>query len=328
MKAQRIEFVSEGRAELRSFETGTPGRGEVLLKTGVTLISPGTERACLLNQTDCKTWPRILGYSAVCTVIEAGEETEFAAGDRVAVYHSIHASHQIKHQSDLVRIDYPELPSEEAVFAIVAAMGLQGVRKVRPELGESLMVMGQGLLGNFALQCARLSGAFPLIALDFNPERRKQALESGADYAFSPDEPELEKKIRGITQGGVNAVVEVTGAPEAVKQGLQCMAPMGRIALVGCSRTPTEELDFYHLVHKPGITVIGAHNFARPKQDTYPGYWTMREDMKMLLRYFNAGRIQVRPLITAIAEPEDAPAIYERLAQGDPAIMGTMFKWS
>lgn len=329
MKGQRIAFVSKGRAELEEFTVPAAEPGKVLLKTECTLISPGTERANLLDMTDCKGWPKYLGYSAVATVLECGEGvTSLKPGDRAAVYHSIHASHQLKQECDLVRIEDPSLPAEEAVFSIVAAMGLQGLRKVRPELGESVMIMGQGLLGLFALQCAHLSGAFPLIALDFNPERRKLALELGADHAFSPDEPELEKRIAELTRGGVNAVVEVTGAPDAINLGLRCMAPMGRIALTGCSRTPTRELDFYHAVHRPGITIIGAHNFVRPKLDSRPGFWTMRDDMAMLLRYFSAGRIKTRPLISERAKPSQAPELYKRLTEGDPSMLGTVFLWN
>lgn len=325
----RIAFVARGRAALEEFTVPRAEPGKVLLKTECTLISPGTERANLLDATDCRSWPKYLGYSAVASVLETGDGvTSLKPGDRVAVYHSIHASHLLKQECDLVRIEHPALPAEEAVFSIVAAMGLQGLRKVRPELGESVMVMGQGLLGIFALQCARLSGAFPLIVLDFNPRRRELARELGADYAFSPDEPELEKRIVELTRGGVNAVVEVTGAPDAVNLGLRCMAPMGRIALVGCSRTPTHELDFYHAVHKPGISIIGAHNFVRPKHDSHPGYWTMRDDMAMLLRYFAAGRIAVRPLITELARPSQAPDIFARLAEGDPSMLGTIFQWT
>ena len=328
-KGTRIAFIAKGRAELESFEVPHAEPGKLLLRTECTLISPGTERANLLDMTDYRGWPKYLGYSAVATVLDTGNsETLLKPGDRVAVYHSIHASHQLKQECDLVRIEDPALPAEEAVFSIVAAMGLQGLRKVRPELGESVMIMGQGLLGIFALQCARLSGAFPLIALDFNPARRRLALELGADYAFSPDEPELEKRIMELTRGGVNAVVEVTGAPDAIKLGLRCMAPMGRIALTGCSRSPTSELDFYHAVHKPGITIIGAHNFVRPKQDSRPGYWTMRDDMAMLLRCFSAGRLKTRPLITERAKPSRAPEIYNRLAEGDPAMLGTVFQWN
>ena len=219
----------------------------------------------------------------------------------------MHASLLVKQAQDLVRIEDDALPAHTAVFAIVASMGLQGVRKARPEFGESLVVMGLGLLGLFAVRCAYLNGLFPLIAMDYNRRRRELALEFGADAAFSPDEPDLAERIRSLTGGkGADVVVEVTGNPEAVNEALDFTAPFGRVTLTGCSRTPTHELDFYHKVHRPGISIIGAHNMARPLHDARPGYWTMREDMALLLRLFSAGRIRTESLLDVVASPAAA----------------------
>lgn len=331
MKGKEIAFVSIGKAELRDFEVyeGVPARDHLLLKTIVTLVSPGTERDCLMDLTHVKgNFPKVLGYSAVAEVVKAGEGVEeFKVGERVMVYHSAHRSYQYKHKEDVYKYPCPELPPEEAVFTIVGAMGFQGLRKVQVELGESVMVMGQGLLGIFALQCARLSGAFPLIALDRSPERRALALELGADYAFDPEEEGIAEKLKALTNGGVNCVVEVTGNPEAIHLGLASMAPMGRISLVGCSRTATKEVDFYNEVHRPGISVIGAHNFVRPKHDRRPGYWTNREDVELLQKLIAKGRIKVKPFLTRVASPVEAPEIYDELAAGPKKPFGVVFDW-
>ena len=305
MKRYSIAFTAPGRVELESCELTEPElkRDEVFLETECTLVSPGTERACLLGLTDGE-FPKYLGYSAVAR------------------------AHLVKQARDLVRIEDDALPAHVAVFAVIASMGLQGVRKARPEFGESLAVMGLGLLGLFAVRCAYLDGLFPVIALDFNERRRKLALEFGADAVFSPDEPELLERIRHLTRGnGVDVVVEVTGNPEALNEALDFTAPYGRITLTGCSRTPTHEIDFYHKVHRPGISIIGAHNMARPLHDNRPGYWTMREDMALLLRLFSAGRIRTESLVDKVASPADAPLIFERIARGDPELLGVIFDW-
>lgn len=329
MKRDSIVFTAPGRAELQSCEWTAPElkRDEVYLETECTLISPGTERACLLGLTD-ETFPKYLGYSAVAKVLRAGDEAGFQPGERVAVYHSIHSSHLVKQARDLVRIEDDALSAHTAVFSIIAAMGLQGVRRARPEFGESLAVMGLGLLGLFAVRCSYLSGLYPVIAVDFNERRRKLALEFGADVAFSPDEPDLAEKIRHLTGGhGADVVVEVTGNPDALNGALDFTAPGGRVTLTGCSRTPTHEIDFYHKVHRPGISIIGAHNMARPLHDARPGCWTMREDMALLLRLFSAGRIQPELLVDQVASPKEAPAIFERIARGDPELLGVIFDW-
>lgn len=326
-----ILFTGIGVVEVKSVTLDVPEtlhRDDLLLRTELTVISPGTEMDCLMARIENKSFPKCLGYSAVARVLRCGSEAHgFQEGDQVLVYHSSHQAFLLKNKADVVKLP-SGLPPEEAVFAVIGCMGLQGVRKVRVELGESLMVMGLGLLGQVALQAAARSGAFPCIGLDFNPHRRELALKHGADAAFSPDEPDLARKIQDVTQGrGLNAVIEVTGNPQAVKQGLTMMAPCGRMALVGCSRTPTTELDFYNLVHRPGIEIIGAHNFVRPKHDSYPGYWTMRQDMATLMELIKAGRIVTRDFITDHVKPEEAPAMYQKFIDRNPQTLGVIFDW-
>jgi len=302
----------------------------VLLKTECTLISPGTEYACLCGTGSSGTkFPMTLGYSAVARVVKVGEQVHsLCVGDRCLCYHSSHRNYQLMPACNLVRIEDEKLPAEEAVFCVVGCMGFQGVRRCKPELGESLMVMGLGLLGQFAVQTARLSGCHPVIGLDYNEKRRSLALELGADAVFSPDEPGLKDKISGMTGGrGCDSVIEVTGNPQAVVQGLGLTARFGRFALVGCNRTPTENIDFYNLVHRPGITVLGAHNMARPQNERRPGVWTMPEDMEVLLRFLSVGRLKSRPLLTRVASPAEASEIYERIYARDLDLLGVVFDW-
>ena len=332
MKIKSINFVARGEVDLREIDLDPVlAPNEVLLKTVCTLVSPGTEFAFLngvTNRGDDGIYPTTLGYSAVGIVLETGSAvTRVKAGDRCLCYHSFHRSYQKMPERDVVRIMDDKLPAEEAVFCVVGCMGFQGVRRCRPEFGESLMVMGLGLLGLFAIQTARLSGCFPVIGLDFHESRRKMALQLGADAAFSPDDPELKEKIMALTGNGCNSVIEVTGNPQAVVQGLKLTAPFGRVALVGCSRTLTQEIDFYNLVHRPGISVIGAHNMARPLDDRRPGVWTMPEDMATLLKFMSAGRLHSRPLINVITEPANAPAVYAKLFARDPDQLGAVFDW-
>jgi len=333
MKAKKILFTGIGQVETSSYDFEMPKelqRDALFLKTEYTLVSPGTEMDCLLGRAGGDHFPKCLGYSAVCRVLARGAEvSEFKEGDHVLVYHSHHDAYQLKDKADLALV--PEgLNPVEAIFAVVGCMGFQGVRKVKPELGEAFLVMGLGLLGQIASQCAALSGAFPLIAIDYNPQRRRIALEHGVNAAFSPDEPNLIDKVKELTwQGrGVNCAVEITGNPQAVNQALKMTAPLGRIALVGCSRTPTKEIDFYNDVHRPGIQLIGAHNFVRPQQDSYPGYWTMRRDMALLMELIKAGKLNTKCLLSTIASPDDAPAVYQRFIDRDPGILGAVFDWN
>ena len=332
MKVKSIDFTDFQKVEFREIESDfydVIPPDYALLKTECTLISPGTECACLNGANLGNGFPKTLGYSAVARVIKTGEQIkELKPGDRCLCYHSAHRNYQLMPESHLVKIEDDTLLSEEAVFCVVGCMGFQGVRRCQCELGESLMVMGLGLLGQFAVQTARLSGCYPVIGLDFIESRRNIALQLGADAVFSPDDPELKEKIFSLTDNkGCDSVIEVTGNPQAVVQGLELTARFGRFSLVGCNRTPTENIDFYKLVHCPGISIIGAHNMARPLNDHRPGVWTMKEDMTVLLRYLAAGRLNSRRLLTEIADPSEAVGIYKKILAHDPEQLGIVFNW-
>lgn len=325
-----ILFESVGTAVLRPFEVPEPGPDEVLVEKDYTVISAGTERANLMNLPNTSGgFPYYPGYCGVGRVIAVGEGVDNAAiGDRVLAEFSGHRSHAIHEAAEVIPVTDDRIETIEAAFVIIAAMGLQGVRKLMLELGESAMVIGLGLLGMFATQLAKIDGAIPVIVSDFDKQRRDLALSLGADQAFSPDEENLIQKVKELTYGnGPDKIVEVTGSASPLQDALEYVARQGRISLLGCTRIPDVNIDFYQYVHKPGVTLVGAHTFVRPEQDSYPGYWTTRDDYRTLLALIAADRLQVKPIISEIVSPESAPEVYQRLAQEKHPPLGIVFDW-
>ena len=330
MTSKKISFTAIHKAELVEGELRELNENEVLTEMEYTVISGGTERACIMgsNNTSQK-FPMSLGYCGVGHVTQVGSAvTSIAVGDRVLVYHGIHAKYNIRPEADITKVTNENISSLDAAFVIIASMGLGGVRKLEIELGESAMVMGLGLLGMFAVQFLRLNGAYPVIAADLNPARRELALKLGADYAFDPSSPDFVEQVKAVTKGkGVRATVEVTGVSAAMKQALECASWMGRISLLGCTRVSDCAVDYYQQVHCPGVKLIGAHNFVRPKVESYPHHWTHQDDCKAILDLIAAGRIQVEPIVSRVVSPEDCTEIYNQLCD-DPAFpMGTVFDW-
>lgn len=330
MKGIRIVWPKAGCAELEEFDIKAPGTQEVLIDAEYTVVSAGTEKAWLTGMPNTSNvFPQYPGYSAAGRIIDVGSDVkDFKAGDRVVAYHSPHTSHSIKNVIDLVKIEDEAVLSEEAAFTIIAAMSLQGVRKAKIELGESAMVIGQGLLGLFATQLARIDGALPVIALDFNEKRCQLAIELGADYAMSPTSGNFKETFNAITGGkGVNAIIEVSGAPAAMNLSMECVAREGRIVALGCTRNKVDGVDFYRDIHHPGVSIIGAHNMVRPRHDTTPGHWTMRDDLRVLLKLIAAGRLKVAPVISQIVSPQQASDVYKNLVEMKDAPLGVVFNW-
>ena len=331
MLNKQIFFTDVHKAELLENEVGKVKENEVLTKMEYTVVSGGTERACILGMNNTpQNYPMSLGYCGVGYVEEVGSGVnKVSVGDRVLVYHGCHSKYNIRPESDITKVENNAISSLEAAFVIIASMGLGGVRKLEIELGESAMVMGQGLLGIFATQFLRLSGANPVIAVDLNPQRRELALKLGADYAFDPSDENFVQKVKDATKGkGVKGCVEVTGVASAMKQALDCASWMGRISLLGCTRVSDCPIDYYQQVHRPGITLIGAHNFVRPKHESYPHHWTHHDDCNAILDMIASKRIQVEPIVSRVESPVDAPRIYNELCDDKDFPLGTVFDWS
>lgn len=332
MKRTQILFTDVGRAELLEREVADMADDEVIVKTEYSAISAGTERANLMGMPNVMagdTFPKALGYCSVGIITETGNNIKnYKVGDRVLVYHGVHTNYNKAKEHQLTLV--PEgVDPKDAALVIIAAMGLGGVRKLSIELGESAMIIGLGLLGMFAVEFARLEGAYPLIVSDLSAERRELALKLGADYALNPADPDYIEQVMKITGGkGVNAIVEVTGASVALEQALQFVSYMGRISLLGCTRVSECKIDYYSQVHRPGVKLIGAHNMVRPKTDSFPGHWTMHDDCAAILQLIKGKRVDVASIVSMILTPHDAPEIFNRLANDRNFPLGVLFDWS
>ncbi len=327
MKGTRVVCPEKGRAELEGFDIPLLNPDQVLVETEYSVISPGTERAFMMAmENTAGRFPYYPGYAACGTVIDTGSEvTALRKGDRVLG--GGHGSHTVRNESGFHKITDSELKSEEAAFTEIAIMSMQGVRKARIELGESVAVMGQGLMGLFAAQFARANGGMPVVALDYNKQRLELSRELGADHGLSPESPDFQGKFEEACGGGAHAVIEVTGSPSAMHQALNICADRGRIVALGCARGMTDGINFYADIHKTGISIIGAHNCVRPKADSYPGYWTAPEDRDCFLGLLAGGRIQVKAMISEIASPDKAEDAFGRLAEGKLDTIGFVFDW-
>ena len=105
------------------------------------------------------------------------------------------------------------------------------------------------------------------------------------------------------------------------------MAKFGRVALLGCTRNSDFTVDYYKKIHSPGITVIGAHTIARPEEESHPGWFTHRDDIKAVLRLCSGGRLTLEDLVGETHSPEDCPEIYNRLIFDKKYPVAVQFDW-
>jgi len=334
MKNQNIIFTSPGIAELIEKELPTPSTGEILVRTVRDTISAGTERANLIGDPNVSptkggavTYPRQLGYSVSGVVEAIGDGVEgFSVGDRVHCAWSKHAQYNLMKASNVYRLD-DAVDFDEAALIHIATFPMAAIRKCRLEVGESALVMGLGVLGLIGVELLRAAGAVPIIAVDPVASKREQALCLGADYALDPFAEDFAKTVKEITGGGVKVALEITGIGAGMDMALDCMAKFGRMALLGCTRSSDFSIDYYRKVHGPGITLVGAHTMARPKQESSAGWWTEADDERAVMRMLAHKRLDFKCLIEEVHAPTEAPEVFARLAK-DKFFPIVQFDWT
>ena len=329
MKGQRVVWPSRAKVEIEEFEFPALGDNEILVATECSLISPGTERAFLLGLPNAQgRYPSYPGYSNIGVVIDSGRDVDsFKIGDRV-VSSKGHTSHFVATPDSLLKVTEATLSSEEGVFFNLCTIAMQGVRKAKIELGEPALVLGGGLIGLFAMQIAKLSGGLPVITADLSDNRLQLAIQVGADYTLNPEAEDLNDQLDSITGGkGLAVVIEATGHPPVVNTALQLADWHGRVVLLASTRGETERVNFYRDVHGKGLTVLGAHNSVRPRHESSPNFWTLRDDWELSLQLIAHHRVVVAPLITHRLAGTQAAEAYQLLMEWDQNLLGVVLNW-
>src|SRR5687767_13057919 len=172
MLGTRVWLTAPHEVVVQSFELDERLEpGMVLMEIEQTLISAGTELASVMGARTHYatgrpiTYPMTLGYTAVGRLLSVGSDvTDLAPGDRVVVA-APHASHAVVQARLTLRV--PDgCTSEAALLAHFASIPITGIRLARPQLGEGMVVFGQGLVGALAARFGRIAGCRPVLGVD------------------------------------------------------------------------------------------------------------------------------------------------------------------
>ncbi|SFJ82634.1 2-desacetyl-2-hydroxyethyl bacteriochlorophyllide A dehydrogenase [Paenibacillus sp. UNC496MF] len=323
-------LVSEtkGEIELQAQQLPEPGDHEIQVRVHASLISPGTERAFVLGMANTSgDYPMTPGYSSAGEVVKVGKAvTDFRVGDRIASHGIQHRSYGNIRQARAARI--PDgVPYELAAFTSLGVIAMQGVRKARIELGESAMVIGLGIIGQLAMQLAKLNGAVPVIGVDREDNRIELARHCGVELALNSADGGWTDAVRQATEGkGPQVVIESTGVPEVINTALGTARDFGRAVILSSTRGDTT-VNFYRDVHKKALTIIGAHISGNAGTESRPGFWTWRDDANAFLNLLCHNRVLLEPLITERVHWTDIEQSYREMLAGNANKIGTIIHW-
>ncbi len=268
--------------------------------------------------------PVALGYSAVGRVIATGGPAgDLAPGDRV-VTNAPHAQYATAMPTMAARIP-DSVSDDQAAFAIVGAVSLQGIRLIAPTLGESVAVIGLGLIGLLAAQLLRAGGA-RVVGIDPDPARRAWAAGIGVATVDSTDP--VPAAIAFARAPGVDAVLitAATTSRALIGQAAQMCRARGRIVLTGVAPLHLRRDDFYRKELTFQVSAAygpGRYDPAYEDGADYPlahVRWTMKRNIEAVLDQLAEGCIAVEPLITHRFAFADAPQAFALITGGEPSL--------
>ncbi len=349
---QIIQDLKNGETILEEVPVPMVKSGSVLIKTSRTLISLGTERMLVefgkanfiqkaKQQPDkvkmvldkVKTdglkptmdavfnklnQPLPLGYCNVGTVVAVGRGvTEFKIGDRVAS-NGNHAEY-VNVPKNLVAKIPDNVTDEEASFTVIGSIGLQGIRLLDPTFGETIVVVGLGLIGLVTAELLLANGC-NVIGFDFDPEKVRIANEKGI-VAINPGEgTDQVKFVESYTNGiGADGVIITASnkSNEIIAQSAQMCRKRGRVVLVGVIGLNISRADFYEKEISFQVSCSygpGRYDEEYEQKGTdYPiGYvrWTEKRNFEAILNAISKGTLKVKPLITERISLRDFQKIY------------------
>jgi 2-desacetyl-2-hydroxyethyl bacteriochlorophyllide A dehydrogenase len=337
VKARRIAFTAKRQAEWREVELpDQPGPSEVLVRTLWSAVSAGTETAIYAGthigfQTPGATYPKypyLAGYAATGTVLAVGAEAQGIQPGQVVGYSGKHATHSLLdvRREPVVPLP-PDTPEDLGALARLVTISLNGVRLARLSLGDSILVFGAGLIGQLAAQLSQLSGGRPVTVVDRLSGRLEVARECGILSTIDASERDAVAAAKEATGGrGFDVAIEATGAAPVVAQALQTVARFGRVVLLGSPRGRVE-IDPYHWIHSPGVTVIGAHAMTTPATEGFFSRWTLKANFELALGLLADGTLRLEPLVTHRRPASEAVQVYERIVTNPEDQLGVLLDW-
>jgi 2-desacetyl-2-hydroxyethyl bacteriochlorophyllide A dehydrogenase len=327
-------FPAPRAVEIREESVAAPAEGEVLIRAVRSLISTGTEMTAYTGDfpREKSAWanyvryPFRTGYSHVGQVVEVGAGVEGLPTGALVFSHAAHASLVVQKARDVVRVPDGVSP-ELAALASISAIAMNGVRMAEIALGEAVVVVGLGIVGQLALRYARLNGAYPLIALDISDERLATARAAGATHVVNSSREDPIEVVRSITRGRMADVAfEVTGNPSVIPSLPPLLRRAGRLVLLGSPRGRTS-IDFHDEVHTFGLRVIGAHASNHPRVETPDNVWTRARNVELFLDFLGARLIDVSSLITHRFPWRQAAEVYRLLDEDRTRTLGVILDW-
>jgi L-iditol 2-dehydrogenase len=319
--------------------TPTPAAGEVLIRVAACGIC-GSDVHGYDGSSGRRIPPIVMGHEAAGVVAAVGEgATRYQVGDRVTFDSTVYCGAcefcqrgevNLCNHREVVGIscgDYrragafaeyvtvPErilyrLPDNlsfaDAAMLEAVSVAIHAVRVAEIKGGETVLVIGAGMIGLLIQQAARATGCSRIFVTDLDATRLDLARSLGADAVIDGSRESLTLRIEELTGGrGVDVAFEAVGRSETVTAAIDCTRKGGTVALVG-NIAPEVPIPLQKVV---------------TRQIRLQGSCASAGEYPQAMEWIADGQIKVAPLITAVAPLNEGPSWFARLYSREPNLM-------
>ncbi len=369
---QILQNLKTGLTQLENIPVPQSGNGHLLIRTSASLISAGTERMLIdfgkagmlekarqqpekVKQVIDKIrtdgllptveavqnklgQPIPLGYCNAGFLQEISDcqlrMSDLNSGDRI-VSNGPHAEIVCVPLNLCVKIP-DRVSDEEAAFAVVGAIGLQGIRLAQPSIGEYFVVTGLGLIGLLTVQILLANGC-KVLGIDIDSSKCALARKFGAETAdLSKGEDPIDAAMAFSDGRGSDGVLitAATKSSEPVHQAAQMCRKRGRIVLTGVTGLELNRSDFYEKELSFQVSCSYGPGRYDPEYEEkghdYPiGFvrWTERRNFEAVLDLMASGKLNVKPLISHRFSFEEALNAYDLITENKEPYLGIILKY-
>jgi 2-desacetyl-2-hydroxyethyl bacteriochlorophyllide A dehydrogenase len=321
----------EARLKIEPLDDSFVPSGQVILKKRYSIISTGTELACLSGGESWFKLPGVPGYSCVGEIVKKAADVEdFSLGDMVFCYGNHTLYEAIPTEGIFLHI--PQGIDQRWIpFVRMASIAATAIRASNIEWGDTVAVTGQGLVGNMALQLAKLQGA-TVIAIDVIDSRLAAARACGADLTINSAAANVAEEIRRFTDGAmVSTLIEATGVSSVGVQSIDWVAQNGELIFLGSPRGvfETDITPFLNRTHLApfNVTLKGAHEWRYPVNKTPFVKHSLERNSRLIMDLILQEKLAIEPLLTALVSPADCLDVYRKVRNNKAQYMGILFDW-
>lgn len=324
--AHRIRITGERQVDLEEFDTEPLTSDQVRIRSHTSLLSSGTESIIYARRFEAGThwdqwvkYPMYVGYALAGEVVEVGSAVKRIRIGQTVVSRANHASEVVTSEYEVFAVP-PDVQPEAACWFALGKITAMGAKAARYEMGDSVLVIGAGPIGQMTVRWAFALGVENIIVIDPMAERLTFAEQGGATHTIDAKIDEARDTVLSANGGRLpRVVIDSTGNQHVFAAALGLVDRFGTLVVLGDTGVPSGQ----HLtpdVVLRGIHIVGAHDGHE-----VPG-WDADRIYRLFFQLMQTGRLNVSGLITHRFIPSRCADAYEAAAHRTGA-MGIAFHW-